>query len=473
MLFDFAQGSIVSDKQYDVCILGAGAAGITLAVRLGRAGKRVALCEGGGLDYEDESQEIYAGSTLGDPYFDLDIARLRYFGGSTNHWGGYCRSFEAADFNRGHMGDDFRWPITYDELLAYRSDACEIVEIDSDYQDHLVDEQLGLRQVDFKYSPPVVFSEKFHDEIEASKNIDLFLNANFVDLMGADRRVRSVKLRNYADQELEIRSDAVVFAMGGIDNSRQLLWMEGRHGASLFDRDLPIGRYWMEHPHFTIGEALIKSWDQANTYFALTEKMQRTLGILGCGVVVEEQGDSNTKRLVKDLLCVAPGIGAWAADLAGKKLICSYKFHAAWEQAPNRENRVALSDRDVDRFGVPLSELHWTKAPIDRETMLASTQQFNAYILRENLGRLQLRDWVYQGDEYPDDDVLAGYHHMGGTRMSHSPRYGVVDGNCKVFGSENLYMAGSSLYTTAGYNNPTLAIVQFALRLADHLGAGV
>lgn len=304
---------------------------ITLALRLGRAGKRVALCEGGGLDYEDESQEIYAGHTFGDPYFDLDIARLRYFGGSTNHWGGYChcRSFEPIDFNRGYLGDDFRWPITHDDILPYLPEACDIVEISSDYQDRLVDEELGLRQVDFKYSPPVRFGEKFQDEIERSKNIDLFLNCNFTDLAGADRRVRSVKFRNYADQELELRASAVVFAMGGIDNSRQLLWMERRHGARFFDRDLPIGRYWMEHPHFTIGEALIKSWDQANLYFALTERMQKSLGILGCGVVVEEQGDSTTKRLIKDLLCVAPGIGAWAADLAGKKLICSYRFHAA------------------------------------------------------------------------------------------------------------------------------------------------
>ncbi|MCV2891040.1 GMC oxidoreductase [Ruegeria aquimaris] len=469
MLFDFAKGPLTPEQQYDVCILGAGAAGITLAIRLGRAGKRVALCEGGGLDYEDDSQEIYAGQTIGDPYFDLDIARLRYFGGSTNHWGGYCRSFEPTDFNRGYLGDDFRWPISHDDILPYLAEACEIVEISSDYRDRLVDEELGLRQVDFKYSPPVRFGEKFQAEIESSKNIDLFLNCNFTDLTGADRRVRSVKLRNYADQDLEIRANSVVFAMGGIDNSRQLLWMERLHGGSFFDRDLPIGRYWMEHPHFIIGEALIKSWDQANLYFALTEKMQKALGIMGCGVVVEEQGDSTTKRLIKDLLCVAPGVGAWAADLAGKKLICSYRFQAAWEQAPNRENRVALSDRAVDRFGVPQSELHWRKASIDRETMLASTQQFNAFILRENLGRLQLRDWVYQGDEYPDDDILAGYHHMGGTRMSYSPRYGVVDGNCKVFGAENLYVAGSSLYTTAGYNNPTLAIVQFALRLADHL----
>lgn len=469
MLYDLADGAVEPGGRYDVCIIGAGAAGITLAVRLGRAGRRVALCEGGGLDYESDSQDIYSGETVGDPYFELDNARLRFFGGSTNHWGGYCRSFERTDFNRGYLGEEFRWPIGHDEVAAYLPQACEIVEIDPIYRDKLVDQELGLRQVDFKYSPPVRFGEKYHDEIKSSKNIDLFLNSNLANLKGQERRIEAVTFRNYDEDEIEVAADAVVFAMGGIDNSRQLLWVERQHDAAFFDRGLPIGRYWMEHPHFTIGEALIRSFDQESLYFALTEEIQRTLGILGAGVLVEEQGDSSTKRLVKDLMCVAPSVGAWAAKLAGKKLMCAYRFNAAWEQAPKRENRVALSDNKVDRFGVPLTELHWSKAPIDRETMLGITQQFNAWLMKVNLGRLQLREWVYQGLEYPDNDVLAGYHHMGGTRMSTSPNFGVVDSNCRVFGSKNLFMAGSSVYTTAGYNNPTLAIVQLALRLADHL----
>ena len=69
---------------------------------------------------------------------------------------------------------------------------------------------------------------------------------------------------------------------------------------------------------------------------------------------------------------------------------------------------------------------------------------------------------------YPLNDELAGYHHMGGTRM-HSSKDGVVDENCKVYGSSNLYIAGSSIFTTGGHNNPTLPIVQFSLRLADYL----
>ena len=74
---------------YDVTIVGAGAAGITLALKLSSMGKNVALIEAGGLEYSEESQQVYSARTVGDPYFDLDLARLRYFGGTTNHWTGW------------------------------------------------------------------------------------------------------------------------------------------------------------------------------------------------------------------------------------------------------------------------------------------------------------------------------------------------------------------------------------------------
>ena len=87
----------------------------------------------------------------------------------------------------------------------------------------------------------------------------------------------------------------------------------------------------------------------------------------------------------------------------------------------------------------------------------------------KDLGRLHLQSWLINNENYPENDELAGYHHMGGTRMSSSKKYGVVDKNCKVFGSNNLYIAGSSIFTTGGHNNPTLPIIQFSLRLAEHL----
>ena len=97
--------------------------------------------------------------------------------------------------------------------------------------------------------------------------------------------------------------------------------------------------------------------------------------------------------------------------------------------------------------------------------------KFNDWLLDIDGGRIQLDEWILKEEDYPLDDELGGHHHMGGTRMHSNEELGVVDANCKVYGAQNVYMAGSSIFTTGGHNNPTLPIVQFALRLAEHLGS--
>ena len=79
-------------------------------------------------------------------------------------------------------------------------------------------------------------------------------------------------------------------------------------------------------------------------------------------------------------------------------------------------------------------------------------------------------DWVAKGEDYPTDQEIAGHHHMGGTRMGKDPKKSVVDRNCKVHGMENLYVGGSSVFTTSGQCNPTTSIVALSLRLGAHLG---
>ena len=72
--------------------------GITLARRLAARGLDVALMEAGGLEYSDQSQDFYRGEVIGHEYYATDITRLRYFGGTSGHWGGRCRTLEAHDF---------------------------------------------------------------------------------------------------------------------------------------------------------------------------------------------------------------------------------------------------------------------------------------------------------------------------------------------------------------------------------------
>ncbi len=98
-------------------------------------------------------------------------------------------------------------------------------------------------------------------------------------------------------------------------------------------------------------------------------------------------------------------------------------------------------------------------------------RRLGAYLARANLGRMRLDPWVLGEADLPTNDRIGGPHHMGGTRMAGSPAEGVVDADCKVFGQSNLYLAGSSVFPSGGYANPTLTIIQLALRLADHLHA--
>jgi choline dehydrogenase-like flavoprotein len=123
----------------------------------------------------------------------------------------------------------------------------------------------------------------------------------------------------------------------------------------------------------------------------------------------------------------------------------------------------------LDDLGVPRVALHWKKFPLDLATVQKTAQRFGTYLAKTNAGRLRLDPWVLGGEAYPEDGELAGHHHMGGTRMAETPSEGVVDRNCKVFGQENLYVAGSSVFPSSGHANPTMTIVQLALRLAQHL----
>ena len=469
MLTDLNNLDLIKDSYngYDVAIIGAGAAGITLALKLSAEGKKVALVEAGGLELSDESQQIYDAKTVGDPYFELDVARLRYFGGTTNHWAGWCRTFEQEDFNRGYLGDHYKWPIAFDELDRYREEACAILEISSDFQDAPPSDS-DIESINFNFSPPVRFGTKYLVRLVANPLVHVFLNSNLVDVEYSGERITAIKIASYNGGSSSVISRNFVFAMGGIENSRYLLWLKSKYGNSFLADNSPIGRYWMEHPHFSLGLAIVDKRKVSERFYSVSAKAQLDEGILNCGFRVVHLSDGTTKALIRDVLCLAPSLGKSLVSLAGRNLVCGARFRAAWEQSPEIENHISL-DSERDQFGIPKPILNWRKSELDRKTLISSVERFNEWLLRIDGGRIQLDSWIINHEDYPTNDELAGYHHMGGTRMHSSEDYGVVDENCKVYGSSNLYVAGSSIFTTGGHNNPTLPIVQFALRLANHL----
>lgn len=455
------------NKNFDVVVVGAGAAGITITRELARLGHHVALVEAGDYELSEWSQEIYKARSIGDPYFDLDVARLRFFGGTTNHWTGYCRTFEVEDFEREYLGEEFKWPIKNNELKPYLKTACNILEISDVFNDKIIT-QSDIESFDIKFSPPVRFRNKYYNEIINNPKIHLFLNANLTDVLLANNRVTEIKINSYTNVAVNIKAKKYIFAMGGIENSRYLLYFYKKYRNNFISNDFALGKYWMEHPHFTLGEAIINEKKVDGKFYSISANTQKKLGILNCGIRVEKLDYSATKTLIKDVSCLAPNLAKSFGKLLNKKIICGVRLVGVWEQAPNKNNRITL-DTKLDRFGIPKPILKWKKNTIDRKTIVKTLEKFNHWLLDIDGGRIKLDDWIMNENNYPDNDLIAGCHHMGGTRMHENPRFGVVDKNCRVYGSENLYMAGSSVFTTGGHNNPTLPIIQLSLRLANHL----
>lgn len=132
------------------------------------------------------------------------------------------------------------------------------------------------------------------------------------------------------------------------------------------------------------------------------------------------------------------------------------------EQYPEPDRRVRLSERQ-DALGMPTVELDWEVSSADRSALLARLETVSRSFEDTGLGRVlePISGW--------EDMLVGGPHHLGTTRMSEGPETGVVDRDCRVHGVENLYVAGSSVFATGGWANPTFSVIALALRLAAHL----
>jgi choline dehydrogenase-like flavoprotein len=144
----------------------------------------------------------------------------------------------------------------------------------------------------------------------------------------------------------------------------------------------------------------------------------------------------------------------------------AYRLSNYVEQAPNPDSRITLAAKR-DMLGLPMAKVDWRLCELDRHGIRVAHGIIKQEVERSGYGHMDV--------QLPEteDEILAGAkggaHHMGTTRMHDNPREGVVDANSRVHGLANLYVAGSSVFTTGGYANPTFTILALTIRLADHM----
>jgi choline dehydrogenase-like flavoprotein len=492
----------------DLAIIGGGVAGITLAHTLAGSGISVCVVEAGGLEPDPEVQSLYEGENTGIDY-SPSATRLRLFGGSSNHWGGYCRPLDAIDFEQRDWLPFSGWPFAIDELMPYYKPASEIVEVapgrfdDSDYWQRVSGEKLpelatGRMRLQFvQFSPPTRFGSRYGDELKAAANIRILLNANVTRISATDdaHGVKRLAIRTLNGLRHSVIARYYVLAAGGLENARILLLSNNVVQAGLGNQNDLVGRFFMEHPHMggfaemvvadlkrlpkILRERVRAEGRSAKAAFNPTQTFLREHRLLNAtfmmGVAGKYPADQRPEAATandtarRDMLMAARHFltdNDHAAKLGRPDDIGVWLgMGGACEQAPNPDSRVSLSTQH-DALDLAKIKLDWRLTEQDRLSFYTHLQSLALEFGALGIGRL--REMVADQREWPQP-VGGGSHHMGTTRMSDNPLRGVVDRNCKVHAVDNLYVAGSSVFPTSGASNPTLTLVALTLRLADHL----
>jgi choline dehydrogenase-like flavoprotein len=502
----------------DVCIVGAGAAGITLAREFIDQPFRVCLLESGGLEFDKDTQSLYKGQNLGLSYFPLEVARLRYFGGTTNHWDGWCRPLDAIDFEARDAVPYSGWPFDKSHLDPFYERAQSICKLGPYMYDVKNWETPNTPQLRFasdrvittifQHSPPVRFGKIYRDEVVGARNISTFLYANVVDIETTHTAQSITRLRVACLQGTKfwVAARLYILAAGGIENARLLLLSSKVQSAGLGNQYDLVGRFFMEHPHLESGlflpsdsqisvalyDALRLNNARISGVLSLSPETLRNERLLNFSALLQPKSWSEVSEGVSSLRVIARAFRSRTipdeflkhlrnviADIddvttaayrqwrkKGIRPIELLSLYNRTEQAPNPDSRVTLTE-ERDALGTNRVRLNWQLSAIDKRSIRRAHEIISQELGRAGLGRFKIT--------LDDDDnawsalLIGGGHHMGTTRMHVDPKNGVVNENSQVHGISNLFIAGSSVFPTSGYANPTLTIVALAVRLADYV----
>ncbi len=497
MLLDARRLTDATTLDTDVCIVGAGPAGLVLATELASRCD-VIILESGGDRAEPAAQALNDGDLIGDEYAGLRATRHRQVGGTSHLWntpvggapGAKYAPLDAFDFQRPGAGAAGHWPFGLTELREYYARAQRVCGLGPCAYDAapwaqpvyepwppsgvLVSRvyQLGTRQA---------LLDPLRTAVDRATNVRLCTHATVVALHREDggRRVGRVAIATAGRGAWSVRAKRVVLAAGAVENARLLLLTHDGSGCA-GNASGWLGRGFMEHPRDSAIVLRPRSGDlyAASSFYDVHRAADGTC-VLGRLALADEALRSGELPNASATLLARPrsalgrmrtlvpatvrrqmpgGGHGWSARTHAARLFDGFTVLLNIEQLPHPANRVTLGRRR-DAFGVPLPTLEWRWRPDDQRRL----DRLRALVAAD----LRARGAVtIETARHPDPNA---HHHAGTTRMHDDPALGVVDRHARVHGTDNLYVAGASVFPTAGFANPVLTIVALALRLAAHL----
>ena len=323
----------------------------------------------------------------------------------------------------------------------------------------------------FRLEPPTRFGSRYLPELKNSRVTTCFLDSTVVEIQTRGSRVTALRVHS-TGKEFSVRSKVFVLAMGGIENARLLLHSDREHRRGIGNQSDFVGRCFADHLGITIGRVLASEQApyvpqnvngiQILPHLSLTDELLIQHRLINFGIIFLNVQSRAIPLMGVDYLS-AP---LFSREWEGSPRTRLYHLLVRFEPLPDPESRLSLS-RQKDRYGVRRVRLDWKVHGLEFECLERILDLVARKIGAANLGRVLQ---IFQ-NRLIDREILGTYqsHHLGTTRMARNPDQGVVNVDGKVHSMENLYIAGSSVFPTFGFANPTLTIVALTVRLASHL----
>jgi choline dehydrogenase-like flavoprotein len=500
------------DLAADVCIAGAGAAGITLAVEFARKGKKVLLLEGGGATREDSSQALYDSEIVGLPHRGIHTGRIRVKGGTTVRWGGQILELDALDFTPRPGIPDSGWPFPKAELTTLYERALHLEGLAKvERSDGAVWRGLGLPFTQFdgldaylsRWCPEPNFARLHDKTLTTHPNIHLWLHASVVELMTEGETTTGLRCRTLTGVETVFRARRYIFALGGIESSR--FFLQPRPGGLPWNRSGLLGQHFQDH--IDCNAAAIEPLNLASFHDAFDPIVTHGFKYLPkLRLLPHLQAQHGTLNIGSTMSFEDTGKVRFQAKLTIRNLTRGRFSEITRDNLQHTAKHVPMLFRQAWRYYVQrrayapptvriFLRVHCEQEPTSRSSITLTDQ-------RDPLGLLRVRfDWQVSERELetirqyvliaqrslaglariiPDEDLMSGSpkffarcddsnHHMGGMRMSTSDATGVVDTNLRLYGLTNTYICSSAVFPCSGFSNPTHTVLALALRLCDHL----
>ena len=519
-LHEFDDGACV---RADICIIGAGAAGITVAREFLGSHLSVVVLEGGGLANEAMIQQLNESEVVGLPHAGIEKGRVRAFGGSTTAWGGQNLRLNAFDFQRRSWVPNSGWPISLQDIEPYYDRAERVLQLGPNVPYQALCARAGIEPLAFdpdklyvecsRWSPSPNFGTTYRKELREARNISVILHANVTELVTnqAATNVERVEIKTLSGKRATARARFYIICCGGIESARILLASDRIDRNGVGNKHDLVGRYFQDHIHIWYDDIVTtnrKRLQNSCESFFIRGRKYAPLISLGNQLQVEKklmrihgtvifwmESDSSVAA-AKTLFRAVRGktlpplrelrhlLGNSLAD-PGELLGIVYRYYiqkragtpkrgrvylaALCEMSPNPDSRITLS-RVPDQLGIRRARIDWRIGELERRTASEYVRTVASELERLRVGSYDLKQAAVLEDEKTWVKLATdNNHHMGTTRMHESDKLGVVDSNCQVHGIQNLYIGSSSVFPSSGSAYPTLTTLALCIRVADRL----